>query len=252
MKAELRLTDALLARSVDYAEADRVCTFLTRTVGKVTALARSARRSRRRFGGALGLFVVGEAALRKGRGELLVLERFEAREDLSARISADVIKVAHGGYVLEVARELWPAEQRDPALFELVVETLRALSLTPPSANLLRAFELKALAVCGVLPALERCAGCDRPLDPGPLTLDAGRGGAICARCAPPGDEVAAVACAGLLQLLRTPIDRVVEHPKTDPAAARVMRGLMLDAVRLHLGRDLQSLRFIAQLAGRP
>ena len=53
------LTAAIVLRVTDYGEADRIVTLLTESHGKVSALARGAKKSRKRFGAALGLFGCG-------------------------------------------------------------------------------------------------------------------------------------------------------------------------------------------------
>jgi DNA repair protein RecO (recombination protein O) len=71
-------TPAIVLRAVNYGEADRVVTIFGRETGRLSALARGARKSQRRFAGGLGLCSVGSAALRERTGaELLTLERFE-------------------------------------------------------------------------------------------------------------------------------------------------------------------------------
>ena len=64
-------TRAVLLRQVDTGESDRVVTLLTEELGKVSAIARGARKSRKRFGAALALFVLAEAEL---DGDLLMAE----------------------------------------------------------------------------------------------------------------------------------------------------------------------------------
>jgi DNA repair protein RecO (recombination protein O) len=192
--ADKLVTRALLARSVDYGESDRILTLLTEDGGKLSALARSARKSRKRFGAALSLFVLGEAELgppRRG-SDLRPLERFDPLLDLAGSISADLGKMTHGSYVLELARDLWPAEQTDPALFELVASTLAAIAEVPPSPRLLRCFELSLLAIIGLAPSFDRCVRCGEAIDepsqrPGLLGFSATSGGAICADCGPHG-----------------------------------------------------------------
>ena len=66
-------TPALVLRAQAYGESDRIVTLLTATHGKVTALARGARSSRKRFGAALSPFGFGEAMLRERRGQDLWL-----------------------------------------------------------------------------------------------------------------------------------------------------------------------------------
>ena len=75
MSSRSRQSRALLLRSVDYRDSDRIVTLLTERKGKMSALARGARRSRRRLGGALQPYVLMQAEYRTGRGEPSHLER---------------------------------------------------------------------------------------------------------------------------------------------------------------------------------
>jgi len=246
-------TPALVARKVEYGEADLILTLLTRERGRISALARSARRSRRRFGGALSLFVVGQATLRPPvRGELFGLESFEGLEDLGGPLAADVVKVAHGSYLLELARELWPASQAEPASFELLVQALRALAGGVASPTLLRAFELQILAAAGLAPSLDRCVRCGGPPSGsgGAVRVDIGAGGVICARCEGGGWPLPGAAHALLLELQRTPMQAAAAL--APPAeVARAMRDLNLLLLRHTLGKELRSLEVIAQLGVR-
>jgi len=245
-------TPALLARRVDYRDADLICTLLTRARGKLSAMARGARRSRKRFGGALGLFVVGEATLRSPArgGELHLLERFDSVEDLAGPISADVIKVAHGSYLLELARELWPTAQAEPAGFDLLCETLRVLAARPPAPMLLRAFELQFLQVSGLAPLVDRCVSCGG--EPGgELRFDLARGGVTCAECGGEGVPLAGPVHQLLLQLRSSP-PREAAALTCDAESARSLRELMVRLTRHALGKELRSLEFIMQLGGWP
>jgi DNA repair protein RecO (recombination protein O) len=245
-------SSALVARRVEYGEADLVLSLLTLEKGKLSALARAARRSRKRFGGALALFIVGEAHLRAPSrgGELWLLERFEAREDLGGAIGADLVKLAHGSYLLELTRELWPADQPEPAGFALLVEALRALAGSPPSPSLLRAYELRALGAVGLAPALSSCVACDRLLTADEdAAFELARGGVVCAACGGAGLPLSAAARAELLALREGPLAEAARRTPR-PQVARALRELALELVRYSLGKELRSLQFILQLAG--
>lgn len=255
------VTQALLARKVDYAESDRVCTLLSRELGKISALARGARRSRRRFGGALSLFVLGEAELRtRPRSELLSLERFDSVEDLAPQIATDVVKVAHGSYVLELARELWPAQQPEPRVFSLVCQALRALAGGPgqeaqTGPGLLRAYELQLLRAIGVGPSFDRCVRCGMAVDAdgaggggSAAGLSVTGGGAICFRCGATGWPLSREVLSLCDQLARTPLAEAGALAMSG-AARRDLRDLMLMLLRHYLGKDLQSWAFLRQLA---
>lgn len=240
-------TAALVSRSVDYGEADRVLTLLTRDVGKVAALARGARRSRRRFGAALDLFVVGRAALRLGRdGRLATLERFDPTDDYGTSIARDVIKLAHGSYLLELARELWPADQREPELFALVVDGLATLASQRPSAGLLRAFELQVLRAVGLVPCLDRCVRCGAAAGNAALSFSVAEGGVVCSPCGPAGWSLSGAAQQALLALRDRPL---LDAAGGAPAGVqRELRDLMLLVVQHHLGRRPRALDFLIEL----
>ncbi len=255
MTAERITTPAVLARSVDYGEADRICTLLTPERGKTSVLAKAARRSRKRFGGALSLFVLGEAVIRPTRGELGLLERFDAREDFSGRISADLVKVAHGSYLLELAREFWPPEQRDPELFELVVTAMRVLADHPASPSLLRSYELKLLALVGLVPAIDHCAACGLVIEPASLpelAFGIDGSGVFCPGCVDQQASPRTIPAAlheHLVALVRGSLSEAAVQAVERPVA-RAARDLMLEVTRHHLGKELRSVQFISQLAG--
>src|SRR3954447_21015721 len=95
----------LVLRVVDYGDADRVITFLTRERGKLSAFARGARKSQRRFGAGLQLFAVGEALLVERHGaELLRLDGFTAMETFGTLLGS-LDRIAAASYFVELCRE---------------------------------------------------------------------------------------------------------------------------------------------------
>src|SRR5262245_31804108 len=64
-------TPAIILRSRVYGESDKIVTFLTRNWGKVTGIAKGAKRSRRRFVNVLESFTHVELRFRPSRGEEL-------------------------------------------------------------------------------------------------------------------------------------------------------------------------------------
>lgn len=244
---------ALVVRSVDYGESDRIVTLLTDRVGRVSVLARGARRSRRRYGGALSLFVVGKVLIRPGRARssLGTLERFECIENFGPTITSDVATMAHGSYMLEVAREICPADHPEAEIFELLADSLRALS-RGASVNLLRAFELRLLECAGIAPTLICCAKCGHDVASGADTggsvgFSVTQGGIVCKDCGPCEKRLSRESHRTLLALAATEIEQTRNLP-TSPVTQRAIRDVTTTLIRHHLGKDLQSLAFIKQL----
>jgi DNA repair protein RecO (recombination protein O) len=248
------VTDAVLLGSVAYGDADRIVTLMTRSHGKVGAMARAARKSRQRFGASLALFVVGEATLRERRGaELMLLESYHAVHDLTG-LALDVVRLGHASYATELVRELCPHNRPDPALFELLVELYRVVAAHPPRADTLRAFELRLLDELGVGPALDRCVGCgtgaaaalDRAI------LDPARGGLLCLACAPsargPVRALPPDARARLLLVRGGPLADAAARPPA-PATEAPARDAVHALLAAHLAGPLRSLEFLRKLA---
>jgi DNA repair protein RecO (recombination protein O) len=242
-------------------ESDLLVVLYTETHGRVSAVARGARRSQRRFAGGLQLLVLARYQLRRPRGELWSLESADVVREWTT-LSSDVFAVAHASYIAELVGALVPAEQPDPDVLEIIVGLWDSLSEGGPSPGALRATELALFDLTGNRPALESCAACgEGDLDKGTV-FDPSRGGAICRRCAATskGPNIRPID-AGTLGYLRA----AAEAPTlgdaraldTDPAFVQADRSAgryaFVAMAQSLVGRPLKSLEYIAKLgaAGR-
>jgi len=241
-------TRAIVLRVVDFAEADRVVTLLSPARGKLDAVARGARLSRRRFSG-LGLGVVGDAMVKERRGqELWALESFTATRSL-AGAAVDVAVAAHGGYLVELSRELCPAHEPEPGVFALLETALVALEDGPLPVRALRRFELALLGMLGMAPALDRCTGCGSETLDGPAQrFDAARGGVVCGQCGIGGSLPFPGEARRYLVAARGE-PRGEAGGAWSAEAAEAGRDAVLAALYAHLGRPLRSLEFMAKVA---
>src|SRR5947209_5448210 len=92
--------DAIVLHRLDYGEADRILTLLTREYGKLAAIAKGARRSRTRIGTSLDLFGRSQMMLARGRN-LDVVAQVEHRGDVR-NIAGNLERTAYACLVAEV------------------------------------------------------------------------------------------------------------------------------------------------------
>jgi DNA repair protein RecO (recombination protein O) len=177
--------EAIVLRTVPWRDHDLIVDLLTLDHGQMTLVARGARRSTRRFGGALdqGTRIRMEiSASRKGRASLtscdVLMPIRTARQDLG--------RITHLNYVLELARIGAQPESADPELFSMLVQYLDALEQAPASMEGLVAWELRLLAHLGYQLYLARCVGTGGM----PNGLSLSSGGAVDARVCPATDVV--------------------------------------------------------------
>jgi DNA repair protein RecO (recombination protein O) len=176
--------DALVLRSVDYGEADRIVTLLTRRHGKLSALARSARKSRRRFAGALEGFAVVDAELAIGSGDLARLQSARVMR-IFPGVLCDLERMSVAGALLRLGRDLVAERVADEALFEEFVgmlELLERADVIPAALHL--AFEIRLLAITGFAPLLSACGVCGKvPTAGRAAEFDPARGCLVCQAC---------------------------------------------------------------------
>jgi DNA repair protein RecO (recombination protein O) len=249
-------TPAIVLRAINYGESDRVVTLIGRTTGRLSALARGARKSQKRFGGGLGLCSVGEAGLRERSGaELLTLERFDIHESYGS-LATDIARMAHAAYVAELVTKLCAPRQAEVEVYDWLLAFLGALDRHGATAERLRVFELGLLGRLGFGPMLETCAVCGGarfPADAGEDEVayrwDPDRGGAVCGACGKRGRPIRSIVRRALARLAAMPVD----VPELEPLPADVNRGgrdAILEVIKLHINGPLLSLEFIAKMGG--
>ncbi len=171
-------------RSVDYRDADRIVTLLTDRFGKVAVLARNARRSRRRFGGALEPCALLEAEISAGSSEVGTIARSRVVRPFE-RILSSLSRVTMAGAALELIREMVPPREPDARIFETSVDMLQELDAEAvPSQTLFVAFQARTLALAGLAPGVDVCARCGKRAAAGRSAFfDPALGAIVCRAC---------------------------------------------------------------------
>src|SRR3979490_507938 len=175
---------AVVLRKLDYGEADRIFTFLTRTPGKVGAIAKVVRRPEAKLGPSLELYSHVDLLLAKGRGELDVVAQVQRMPGL--RIAGEGERMSHAALIAELSERV--CEDRPPVdgVYELAVMALDELARETDPRRASAYFLMAALDLLGYAPQLAACASCDRPLVAKPAAFSPEAGGFLCDQCAPP------------------------------------------------------------------
>ena len=231
--------EALVLGTLDYGDADRLVTLLTRGRGKLTAFAAGARKSRRRFAGALEPGTVLRARLVERHGSTVRLDAVEVVHAFP-RIRLELPRIARALYALELCRELLRDGEPAPELLSLAVDWLGRLDAGEAGPTSVLAFELQALALAGLMPRFDACALCGGPPGEAPR-FDVDHGGAVCAGCGPrsTGPRIDPAVLAGLAS-----IQAGARQPLSATLRAEA-RGLLARFIEAQLGRRLKSVDFL-------
>jgi len=236
-------------RKLDYGEADRIFTFLTRDHGKVGAIAKGVRRPESKLGPSLELYGHVDLLLAKGRGELDVVAQV-ARVP-GYRIESEVATMAHAALIAELAERV--CEDRHPVdgVYELTVTSLDELSRETDPRRASAWFLMSALDLLGYAPQLMSCATCERPLTARAAPFSAEAGGFLCERCALPSMEPVPLPAMKVLRLMASGDRDTYRRLKLDGALMNEIEHVLTTQLEHHLDRRLKSLQFLHDMRAR-
>lgn len=241
-------SEALVIRQVDFSETSRVVTLFTRDFGKISALAKGARRLKGPFESALDLLARCQIVfLRKSSSgldlltEAKLLDRFQPG-------SRDLVGLYGGYYVAELLASLSEEYDPHPTWYDEAVRTLDRLEKGENSRLSIIRFELATLREIGQLPALEACIVCGTPAGGDtPFGFWVSQGGLICRNCRPDEYQHQAVqpGALAILRRLSAESDAGLERLIVSPRQLQQMRQLMTTALSHTLGHRPKMLRYL-------
>jgi DNA repair protein RecO (recombination protein O) len=235
-------TDAIVLRTIRYAEADSVLALYTRERGRLAAIAKGARRPRSRLGGRLQPGVRARVTLHAGRGDLAVVRGAHVVEP-HAGLWVAGYRLRAAGCVLEAALRVLEEREPNEDAYHLLCRTLGLLARAPVRAEpprldpVVLGSQCKLLVVAGIFPLLGRCALCGA--GPPLVAFSARAGGALCRGCAAAGEAMAPEVARALAGLVGRPLAGAAEA--CPPAVAPAVERAVSQVLREHLGVTLRS-----------
>ncbi|MCH2183292.1 MAG: DNA repair protein RecO [Mariniblastus sp.] len=179
-------TTAIVLRVVDFSETSSVVTLMTRDFGKITALAKGARRRKSPFEAALDVLAICRVVFLHKKSQSLDLLTEAKLERRFRAASVDLGRLYAAYYIVELLAALTDEDDPHVPLFDLAEDTIIRLDsgTGSPYATLLR-FEMHALSILGHSPMLTHCVGCARPRNQPDQRVSFGlnEGGILCRSC---------------------------------------------------------------------
>lgn len=253
----LRKTEGVVIGRMALGESDRLVTFYTHEFGKVRGVAKSARRPRSRFGSSLELFTQGQLLFfETERSDLVRVDGFDILHPFLA-VRENLERLTYGSWAVECLGRLSADRDSHPALYGLLLKTLRALegSGHPSRAGL--CFALRAVDLLGHRLRLDRCLTCGRaaPFAGRTTRLDFTAGGLVCEPCTPYGGgdgiDLSGAAVGGLRRLRTLRWDEALGASVPSPLETEMAAALEAQLTQL-MGQVPRTARFLAQIRRIP
>jgi DNA repair protein RecO (recombination protein O) len=239
---------------MDFGDFDLIVTFFSLERGKIPLIAKSAKKSQKRFGGILELFCELDVVASTGRGRgLPVLQEAGLKSSFSG-IRADITKTAYASYWAELIYNWMEEYQRQTQLYYLLKHVLSELDSGHVQQEVLSIlFQVRFLNFTGHRPNLNHCLRCRTPLEQleqNRVLFDIVKGGISCRKCAAGPSTGINLTKGTAKQLLWLEAGDLTKAFRIRFSAAAIKESLeLLEAfVPYHLGKQPRSLKFLRQI----
>ena len=247
-------TPAILLRRLDYGDFDVIITFFTLERGKLSSIAKSAKKSTKRFAGVLELFSELQILAGSGRGKgLAVLQEAVLKQPFSS-IRTDYKKTAYASYWSELIYNWIEENFKQVALyylFEHVLYELDSGKIAPSVLNIL--FQMRFLSLSGHRPNFSHCSLCRLALENiknDNIAVNLQRGGIVCGKCSSGASSRMSLAKGTIKQLLWVENGKLAKAARiqfSNPALEESTEFLE-EFICYHLGKQPRSLKFLRQI----
>ncbi|MGH7665902.1 MAG: DNA repair protein RecO [Candidatus Dormibacteria bacterium] len=239
--------EGIVLRRRTFSDADRILVIFTRAQGKLSVLARGARRARARNAAGLDLLSRSELLLVPGR-QMVVLA--QARSLGLPWPGEDLVRTACGGVLAELVDATLEEGHADPDLYRLVAESRERMADRAGDGRLelaLVAFQIASSG--GYRPELHRCAGCGEELQNRAGGFLPALGGVVQGGCWESAAGALPCAAASLRVLRRIEADDLdlLRRLRWTETMRDEVEAILLAHLEHHLDRPLKSARILLE-----
>tara|TARA_R110002073_G_scaffold98665_1_gene226113 strand:+ start:1188 stop:1985 length:798 start_codon:yes stop_codon:yes gene_type:complete len=205
---------AIVLRTTEFSETSLVVTLFTRDFGRLSAIAKGARRPKGPFEGSLDLLAVCRVVVHRKSSDALDLlteaklhRRFRGADRSLARVYA-------GYYVAEILRLMTDDHDPHVDVYDLTISVLNQIDGVGDVASTILFYEAQMLRLLGHAPGTDRCTDCGKEMatTASRIPFALATGGIVCANCAPRQHQLISVRNV-VIQQLRDLVDSKTSLP---------------------------------------
>jgi DNA repair protein RecO (recombination protein O) len=246
------VTPAIVLRTWAFGESDKIVSFLTESHGKLTGIAKGAKRSRKRFVNSLEPFsLVNLRFYDRAQGNLV----FIIASDLAfgfKHLLTSLEKISFASYLVEITDGLIGEREENRLVFRHLKDGLTHLEEQATSLTFLTSFELKLLKLAGYQPWLESCRRCGRERQDRWASrwhFSPRDGGILCESCSRMRKEIFSLSAATLEILTNLQEERRSPDISLSTGVVKEIRSVVIRFIEFHMEREIKSAAFLHQFS---
>lgn len=240
--------EGIIIRSTDYGESNKIIVLFTPTYGKISLMARGAKKSKSRLFAAIQLFTHGEYMYYQSRaGQMGTLNQAEILANHHL-LRDDLHMTAYSAYLVELTDRLIGEQEGGAYLFSQLQAGLDTIEQGKDMQIIARIYELHMLAAAGYAPSFRQCVVCEEEANEPVLSI--AQGGAVCRKCRHGASDIQRVSDATfkLLQLFQRFDLRRLGSINVSQQTKTELKQILYDLMDCHVHTQWKSRNFIDQM----
>ncbi|TBL78101.1 DNA repair protein RecO [Paenibacillus thalictri] len=238
--------EAIVIRSTDYGEGNKIVTLFSREAGKVSVMVRGAKKMNSRYAAVVQPFTCGQFVFFKN-GQMGTLNNAEIIQSYHM-LREDLLMAACCSYLAELTDRLIGEQENEPYWYEQLKAAFQAMTEGKDADIIVHIYEMKMLAIAGYTPQLDQCVSCGETA--GEMAFSFGLGGILCKSCrrSDPQTVPLSGAVLKLLRLFSRMDIRRLGQTDVKPETKQQLKTLLRGYMDNHLGLRLKSRNFLEQM----
>jgi len=247
-------TPAIMIRRIDFGDYDLITTFLTLNNGKITLIAKSAKKSTKRFGGILELFSVLQVVYNTGNGKNLPILKEAVLKHPFSMIRTNIKKTAYASYWAELIDKWTQKNEKQIQLFNLFYHVLERLDKSNEPVEVISIlFQIKFLSLSGICPNIACCLKCNTAIENishNLISFDLAKGSILCNKCNLKSSRQKLISKGTIKQLLWLKKNSlaIAQRIKFTPNTLTESLNLLENFAAYHMDNTPKSLSFLNQI----
>lgn len=246
-------SDAIIIRSYDLSDADRIVVMLTADHGLIRGVAKGSKRSKNKFGSALEFMSISGVTFSQKETQELASLRSAELQLSSFSLASDPAVLQVMSHLTEILLSMTPAQEPNEKLFRLVRVVVSTLAEDTERASFLRPyFKVWLLRLAGYLPDLTRCDVCGGRLVDDAESDITSASQIVCRQCSRSNER----SRSGALKLARRLLK---QHPSAfcqqiagaEPVALTELENIADRLLEAALGKPFRNIRGYRELSAK-
>jgi len=243
-------TEAILLNKIELRETSLLLDYYTKESGRIKGCIKGVRSPQPQFGSVYEILTLDKIIFyERKNSDIYTVSRCEL-VDYFPELRKDLKKLGYAAYFAELINTTCGIGEKNEGIFEVLVESLRALCGSGSAKRITRVFEIKLLKALGLVPRLRQCVNCGSEDITRETRVSIKSGGVLCRRCASV-DLASIPILAGTLNFIESvahmPLEKVSRIKLSDPVGKEVERFLKV-FLDFHVHTHFKSMEFMKEV----